>query len=428
MFVFSRIVTFCWALFLMLPSASAADQDRVALVIGNSKYHHAKALKNPYADSAAIAEKFRRLGFSVKHATDLSGQKFRSALGEFSDLAFRAKIAVVYYAGHGIEMNGQNFLIPVDAEMRTQSSAKFETIALADIVQIAEQAQEIGLVLLDACRDNPFTSSMTRANGTRSVTRGLADISLESKNGILISFAAQTGQTAADGDGKHSPYAAALLDVLDEPGLEIGRMFRTVRAKVRQTTNNQQIPVERAQLPDFAVYLVPPKAEATSDPTPAAETAAKPPIKNNTVIEATFGDWEKRCLLDEAGVTKCQLYQLLRLADGSPVAEFSLFRLPLGGEASASATIATPKETLLSAGLKMNIDGKGEKKYVFSFCSDDGCFARIGLTKQDVQRFRKGAFAKIKLVPAVAPDQIVEVSASLKGFTRGYDALEVIAE
>lgn len=246
-------------------AAPALADNRVALVVGNSAYQNTPALPNPRNDSEAIAAKLTSMGFQVFLRQDLDGQGFRVALGEFSEASLDADIALFFYAGHGIELAGQNFLIPIDAKMRSEATAQFEAVPLEQVLSAVRSAKKLGMVMLDACRDNPFAASMTRSNGTRSISRGLAPVSVEGEKGLLISFAAEAGRTADDGDALHSPYTAALLATIDQPGLEIGRIFRTVRAKVRDSSGGRQVPIEQAQLPDEDVYLV------------SAETPPKPP-------------------------------------------------------------------------------------------------------------------------------------------------------
>lgn len=271
-----------------LAATTASAQDRVALVIGNSAYENASVLANPANDARAMADKLRRIGFDVMLREDLTGQDFRIALGEFTEKALRAEIAVVFYAGHGIEMGGRNYLIPVDARMRSEATATFETVALESMLTTVKQAGKLGMILLDACRDNPFAAAMQRTDGTRSMRRGLAPVSIEGQSGLLVSFAAQAGSTAADGNTMHSPYTDALLQVLDEPGLEVGRMFRKVRQLVREATDGRQVPIERMQLPDEAIYLVAapaPGDEGTPTPTPSpTPTPAPSPPREDPLL------------------------------------------------------------------------------------------------------------------------------------------------
>jgi uncharacterized caspase-like protein/uncharacterized protein YraI len=269
-----RCVMHLWLLLAVATLTNGAwAQSRVALVIGNSTYQNASPLPNPSNDARAIAAKLTAIGFDVALHENLDGQAFRVALGEFSEKALNADLVLVFYAGHGIELNGQNYLIPVDAKMKSEATAQFEAIPLEQVMGPVREAGKLGLVMLDACRNNPFAATMQRSNGTRSVSRGLAPISVEGETGVLISFAAEAGKTADDGDGQHSPYTEALLGVLDQPGLEVGRMFRTVRAKVRETTGGVQVPIEQAQLPDEDIYLV---AGAAPAPTPAPNAAPAP--------------------------------------------------------------------------------------------------------------------------------------------------------
>lgn len=235
--------------------APVPDGSHVALIVGNAAYQHATVLANPLNDASAVADRFRALGYDVVHVENADGNGFRRALGRFSTLAANAEIAVAFYAGHGIEMQGRNYLIPVDAQMESDIAARYETVALQDMTSAAQLASRLGVVLIDACRDNPFARTMARQRGTRALSRGLAPVEV-SGAGLLISFAAEAGTTAADSaGGAHSPYTEALLSVLEQPDLEVGRMFRKLRAQVRKTTQGKQVPIERMQLPDEDVFL-----------------------------------------------------------------------------------------------------------------------------------------------------------------------------
>jgi uncharacterized protein YraI len=266
-------------LICLLSCAGLAQADgRVALVVGNSAYQNASALPNPRNDAKAIADKLTAIGFNVLLREDLDGQGFRVALGEFSEEALNADIALFFYAGHGIELEGQNYLIPVDARMKSEATAQYETIPLDQVLSAVRSAHKLGMVMLDACRDNPFAATMSRSKGTRSVSRGLAPVSVEGEKGLLISFAAEAGRTAEDGDSQHSPYTEALLETIDTPGLEVGRLFRSVRAKVREKSGGRQVPIEQAQLPDEDIYLVGSAAPVSHpvQPVPAQPVPAQP--------------------------------------------------------------------------------------------------------------------------------------------------------
>ena len=269
-------------LMIALP-ATAQAEGKVALVIGNGAYKNASPLANPVNDARAVADKLQSIGFDVLLHEDVTGQEFRIALGEFSEKALNADLAIVFYAGHAIEMEGKNYLIPVDAEMKSQATAQFETITLDQLLQAVRSADQLGMVMLDACRNNPFATSMVRSNGTRGDSRGLAAVSVEGETGLVVSFAAEAGNTADDGDGSHSPYTSALLEVLDQPGLEVGRMFRSVRAKVKDATGGKQVPIEQMQLPDQDIYLVAGAAAAATTRANTPEVIAPPAQSDGSV-------------------------------------------------------------------------------------------------------------------------------------------------
>jgi len=166
------------------------------------------------------------------------------------------------------------------------------------------------------------------------------------------------------------------------------------------------------------------EAQAEASETTGAETPAPGEIQiGQTYIEAEFGDWELRCVKSEAGNDPCQIYQLLEDQNNNPVSEITVFGVDPGQRAAAGATIITPLETLLTRGLQVSVDGGPAKTYAFSFCREVGCFARIGLEQSEVDAFKRGAVATVRMVPAAAPDQEVVLDVSLTGFTAAFDAL-----
>ena len=172
--------------------------------------------------------------------------------------------------------------------------------------------------------------------------------------------------------------------------------------------------------------------DVTEQAPAAAETAQGEQLdmgqdvqENGTYIKEEHGDWQMKCFRSEAEEDPCQMYQLLREDAGNPVAEFSLFRLPEGSQAVAGATIVVPLGTLLAEELKISVDGGKAKTYPFRFCSMVGCFAQVGLTQADINAFKAGAAANLQIVPAQAPDQTVDIKASLTGFTAAYDNVAV---
>jgi tetratricopeptide (TPR) repeat protein len=225
------------------PQAPAAAERRVALVIGNSAYKNVPLLPNPVRDAAAVAEALRRTGFqTVMLQTDMAKEKLVESLRDFAQLADAADWAVVYYAGHGIEMGGSNYLIPVDARLATDRDVGFEAVPLDHVLSAVDGARKLRVVLLDACRDNPFANQMRRTLSTagRGIGRGLA--SIEPESGTLVVYAAKHGETALDGDGVNSPFATAFVKNIQTPGLEVRRMFDFVRDDVMDMTKRRQQP------------------------------------------------------------------------------------------------------------------------------------------------------------------------------------------
>jgi hypothetical protein len=260
-----RLAAFLSAVLVTGFAESAAAEKRVAFVVGNSSYQNVIPLTNPANDAAAITEMFRKAAFDVVESRrDLKNAELRRALRDFTEKARDADIAVIYYAGHGIEVDGTNYLIPVDAALERDTDAYDEAISLDRILQAIEPARQLRLVILDACRDNPFAKNMKRTVASRALGRGLAGVEPQRPN-TLIAFAAKGGSTAADGDSRNSPFTAALLKHLAKPGLELGKAFRLVRDDVMNATGNRQEPFVYGSLGGNDVALVPaPAAPAPS--------------------------------------------------------------------------------------------------------------------------------------------------------------------
>lgn len=220
----------------------AAQGRRVALVIGNSSYPDVGKLANPAADARMVAAALRHIGFAEvieRYDLDLAGMS--RAVKEFGDTTADADWAVVYYAGHGIEVSGVSYLVPTDAKLLRDSHVADEALPLERVLAKVENAKKLRLVILDACRNNPFAARMVRSAGsTRSIGRGLAP--LEPEGGVLVAYSAKHGTLAQDGDGANSPFATALAAYLEEPGLEIQFLFRKVRDRVKAATGGAQEP------------------------------------------------------------------------------------------------------------------------------------------------------------------------------------------
>ena len=229
---------------------------RVALVVGNSRYAHAPALRNPASDAKLLAQSLRESGFSeVRELYDADLPALGRALKEFGDLAVGSDWAVIYFAGHGIEVGGTNYLIPVDAKLEQQAHVEDEAVPLSRVMSKVTSASKLQLIILDACRNNPFVPRMRGTGRTRSVGSGLTAI--EPETGVLVAYAARDGTTALDGDGSgtNSPYADALARYMGEQGLEISLLFRKVRDEVLTRTAKQQEPYTYGSLPAQPFYF-----------------------------------------------------------------------------------------------------------------------------------------------------------------------------
>jgi hypothetical protein len=250
---------------------SAQAQQRVALVVGDSSYQHAPQLPNTGNDAAAIAAMLQDAGFQVLLKRDIGITDMRRTLREFSDSARNADVAVLYFAGHGVEVNGDNYLVPVDAVLERDIDVDDETISLDRILRVLEPAKSLRLVILDACRDNPFDQTMRRTLVSRAVGRGLAKVEPATTN-TLIAFAAKAGSTASDGNGPHSPFTTALLDQLSKPGVDLRIAFGRVRDEVMVKTENKQEPFVYGSLGGSVVTLVPAAVETSSANDPAGSS------------------------------------------------------------------------------------------------------------------------------------------------------------
>ena len=234
---------------LAIASVSVAHAaGRVALVVGNSTYSAIGPLPNPGNDAADMSAALRRLGFDVTTVLDADRGELTEALRTFTRASAGADVSLVFYAGHGLEVDGVNYLVPVDARLERDTDVRFETVEL-DYVLAATTGAALRVVILDACRNNPLARSMQRTGATRSVSRGSFGNLDESLLGdeTLVAYAAAAGTTAADGAGRNSPYTSALLSYMEQP-LEIGLLYREVRAQVLEATGGEQRPHEYASL------------------------------------------------------------------------------------------------------------------------------------------------------------------------------------
>ena len=233
-------------LFLLLLSglalAETPPERRVALVIGNSSYRNAPVLPNTVNDARDMVTALRKVGFEVVDGIDLDKRGMDSALTRFARLAQDADAAMFYFAGHGFQFNGENYLVPVEAKIEDEVGVQYETTRLNDVVTALNYAKGVKIMVLDACRNNPFVGLLAKRQATRgfSVGSGLAPV--QRAQGMVIAYATQANDVAADGAGRNSPFTAALVRAIDQPGLEVAALFRRVQKSVYDTTAGRQTP------------------------------------------------------------------------------------------------------------------------------------------------------------------------------------------
>ncbi len=265
----------------LLTAGAASAEKRVAFVVGNGAYKNVAPLPNPSVDAKAMAAALRNVGFEVVEGSNLTRDKMTERLLDFGKKAQGADVALFFYAGHGIAISGTNYLLPVDADIKSEMDVKLGAAINIDLT--LEQTMgdaKVKLVFLDACRDNPFAAKIKSNNATRSVNvqTGLAE--MKSGEGTLIAFATGPGQTALDGqEGKNSPFTRALLANLTQPGMEIQQAMTKVRAQVNEETNKGQLPWGHTNLIG-AVYL-----NGAPSPGAVAATLQTPAPANDVELE-----------------------------------------------------------------------------------------------------------------------------------------------
>lgn len=234
------------ACLVLAASSPAVASQRVALVIGNANYAESP-LENPVRDANAIAARLRSLEFEVVEVTDADLKGMQRGLVEFLGAIDEGATALFFYAGHGIQANGRNYLMPIDATLESEMSLRFDAMEMNDVLEELERSgSRTNIIVLDACRNNPFERKF------RGGSRGLAVV--DAAMGTLIAYATAPGSVASDGDGENGLYTSALLQVLDEPGLKVEEVFKRVRNEVSLASNNAQIPWESSSLTGDFVF------------------------------------------------------------------------------------------------------------------------------------------------------------------------------
>jgi hypothetical protein len=260
-------------------TAAAADK-RVALVIGNSAYRHAPALRNPRNDATDVAVVLNRLGFKVIEGFDLDKAGMDRSVRSLAAALVGADVGVFFYAGHGLQVAGSNYLVPVDAELTSSAALDFEMVRLDVVQRTMERETSTNVLFLDACRDNPLSRNLARAMGTRSADIGKGLAAAESGVGTLISYSTQPGNVALDGDGRNSPFAGALIKAIPMPGEDLANMLIGVRNQVMAATRDRQVPWEHSAL-RARFYFAPSQTSASpaqASSLPPAPKREEPPV------------------------------------------------------------------------------------------------------------------------------------------------------
>jgi uncharacterized protein len=294
-----RLRRLVFALCLALGAWPVHGAERVALVIGNAAYRSVPQLRNTLNDAGAVAGMLRDIGFDVTTLNDATQADTLSALADFAFHAETSDLALIYYAGHGVEVQGENYLIPTDAAPKSNNDVARQSVSLKDFLAAVDHARKMRIVILDSCRDNPFgdlvdITAVQPAQGDADGTRGGSGLAPPTPDrGTLVAFAARDGQVAMDGDGQNSPFARALVDRLRQPGLEISLMFRQVRDEVMAETGNRQEPHTYGSLPGMPFYLAGPaevRAEVGETDRRLAWSRLKPAQATQLAALAAQGD------------------------------------------------------------------------------------------------------------------------------------------
>jgi uncharacterized caspase-like protein len=260
---------------LAMPGLTAHAGGRVALVIGMSGYRHAPALKNPANDAKDMSTALRELGFAVTEAVDLDKRSLDEAVRAFAHRIAGADAALVFFGGHGLQVAGQNYLLPIDAKLESERDLDFETVRLEFILRQMESGRDgkVSIVMIDACRDNPLARNLARSMGVRSdaFPRGLAPV--QSGAGMFVAFSTQPGNVAYDGQGRNSPFAAALLRNIRTGGRGLNALMIDVRKDAMAATGGRQVPWEHSALTEEFRFQSPAGITTGSIPSSTPPTA-----------------------------------------------------------------------------------------------------------------------------------------------------------
>ena len=332
-----RLLALVAVVLALIAGSPASAADGVALVIGSNEYAHAPKLKNARGDAERIASVMEQIGFEVIAVYDADQDAMNAAMEQFAAKAKNARIGLVYYAGHGIQYEGNVYLVPVDVDLGNERDLR-KTIPADYLVSDASKASELGVVILDACRDNPFVKQIAEELGptrSMSVNRGLTRIdTVPTKS--LIAYATQSGNVALDGDGANSPYATALADNLAIPNKDIRLIFGAVRDEVVEVTDGKQEPYIYGSLGGSEIYLATAAADASAEQRPQLVSLNIPDLSEVGSLPADYVAWKQ--------VIKADDWQGLSAV--SSAHPDGLFAVVAGALASQQDRYARPSEAL----------------------------------------------------------------------------------
>ncbi len=328
----TRFVFLVFFVLALLGSVGLAQERRVALVIGNGAYADAAKLPNPANDAKAMADALQRLGFDVRLVMDATQADLLSAIDDYAKLLPGSSASMLFYAGHGIQLEGQNFLLPVDIKVQNERSIRYGAVDVSEVVAEMERSSPVNLIILDACRNNPFVEELKRGLKSRSVNiaQGLAPIKAQS-SGTIIAFAAAAGSVAADGEGEHSPYTEALLAEIEKPGVEVALALRRVAGRVIEKTKGEQ-------RPELLVRLVNEFYMKEAEPVPVSAVAEVVPPKLPEVVLPTVPEVVAK--VEERPAKPRDTETIVAIADGADDPRFVTQRAQWGRVQPRAAVVS----------------------------------------------------------------------------------------
>lgn len=368
--VVSRLALGFVGLVLFFCAEALAQGKRIALVIGNAAYRETAPLANPRNDATDLAAALRRLSFEVLDGFDLDKRAMERLIRDFDQRLNGAELAVFFFAGHGIQIAGQNHLVPVDARLASEGDVDFESLSLRLVLSRMERKATTSLVLLDACRDNPLARNLARSMGTRSMAIGSGLAEVKTGVGSMISFSTQPGNVALDGQGRNSPYTAALLAQLGLAGRDVMTMMAAVRGDVIKVTQGKQVPWEHTSLLGPVLLHSPDVAASAHDnraPAPASAEAAAadawPLVRDTSNVAAIDAYLRRFGETFHGDIARMRLEQLKRQAPGSQILSKGSQGLPPAeaqtGQVCSGASIWSHN------GSEMRLVAEGQKRSLY---------------------------------------------------------------